>query len=366
MMCGRAEVDWSLLPNIAELVFGRILPVYLLPGPLEGRHSLAECLSHLSQMRHLVAEHRTEFDLYSLLSAFHPFRATDPRDKVYSLLGLAVDRDELDLPFDYTLDVEDLYVTTAGRILTYDPTADIFAHCLGTKTLRLPSWVPDWSCWTYGTLGVAYSSIYSASSETAPELTVHISDRRLDIAGCLADKIIALGSPILPHYRGYHDSDAAKRHEWLVEQQQVVSTLESYPTGTDLTDVLWRTLIGNLTFFKEAAEDDYREYFDAHVRADQEDVSEDERDKARQFIDAVRRKSRTRRLATTARGYLAAVPEESTVGDRVCMFHGYRHLFLVREHQKRFTFLGSSYMHGLMDGEILRAEWYRRQSISLV
>lgn len=370
MMCGRVELDWSLLPDIAELVFGRFLPVYLLPGPVEDRQALSECLSHLGQMRHLIAEKQDPFTLYELLAAFHPFKASDPRDKIYALLGLAVDRDVLNLPPDYTLDVEDLYIMAANRILACDLKASLLVHNLGTKSLRLPSWVPDWSCWSYGTLGVAFDGIYLASGTTTLEFAVHASDKRLDVAGCLVDKITALSSPILPHYRGYYDSDARERQEWLREQLKLVRrTVHFYPSGTDLTDVLWRTLIGNLTNRKKRAGNDYREYFDAHASDSQDDndMSEREREKAKEFIDAVRRKSRTRRLAITGRGYFAAVPEESMVGDWICMFHGHRHLFAIREHQKdKFMYLGPSYVHGLMDGEVLQAEWYKKQMISLV
>ena len=147
------------------------------------------------------------------------------------------------------------------------------------------------------------------------------------------------------------------------EQEKLVETLKPYPDGSELTEVLWKTLIGNLTFSKSPARDDYRA-FDAHIKRDQ--IPAKEQDMAREFIDAVRRKLRSRRLATTKIGYLAAVPEASVVGDWVCMLHGARHLFVLRENQRNFVYMGPTYVHGLMQGEVLRADWYEKRTLSLV
>jgi hypothetical protein len=76
--------------------------------------------------------------------------ATDPRDKVYGLLGLA----GLDIFPDYTNTVSEVYEKAAMEYLRiYGIT-----YCLneaGTSKRRrpdLPTWVPDWSCPTWWTL----------------------------------------------------------------------------------------------------------------------------------------------------------------------------------------------------------------------
>lgn len=38
------------------------------------------------------------------------------------------------------------------------------------------------------------------------------------------------------------------------------------------------------------------------------------------------------------------------------MFHGGRHLFVVRENGRDFTYTGHAYIHGLMNGEILKMD----------
>ncbi|KAK3989404.1 heterokaryon incompatibility protein-domain-containing protein, partial [Cladorrhinum sp. PSN332] len=368
MMCGRKELHtWDLLPNVVELVFGRQLPVYLLPGPVEDPYSLAECLANLGQIRELIWIDGLKFDLATLLQFSHPFRASNPRDKVYSILGLAYDREQFELRVDYERPVVDLYTEVASRIFSKSQDLELLNDVIYPKSIAgLPSWVPDWSTWVYGSQSVAYDEIYAPAGQTSCKIRVHPGEARLDVAGCLVGSISNVGSPILPHYRRAHQDDIADRNRWLREQIEFARRLDPYPNGDDMIDVLWRSLIGNLTFSQARAQDNYREYFDAHWNLG-EDSSDKQKDMAREFIDAVRRKSRTRRLASIATGHLGAVPEVAKEGDFICVFSGTRHLFVVREtgQDGKFEFVGSAYVHGLMDGELVRAGGYEEMIISL-
>ncbi|KAM0322258.1 hypothetical protein ACHAQA_009546 [Verticillium albo-atrum] len=288
--------------------------------------------------------------------------ATDPRDKVYSILGLASDRDAMNLTVDYTQSTEDLYIDVASKVLTLYPEIGFLSHNLGKKKLDLPSWVPDWSTWAFGTEYVNRDWSYSAAGSTRPNIKVH--GKKIDVSGCLVDQITGLSTPIGPHY--FKTGSDRDRNEWLQEQAEFIKHLEPYPGESDLTNMLWRTLIGDLASNERPASDSYRAHYDAHSNCD-ENAPAEVKDKARQFIDAVRRKSRNRVLATTGKGYLGAVPEASKVGDWICMFHGGRNLFVIRkEEEESFRFIGPTYVHGLMYGEVLEAGWYREQMITIV
>jgi hypothetical protein len=52
-----------------------------------------------------------------ILMGFHHFNATNHRDKVYALLGLASDTNDTALASKYGLDVEDVYFNTARYLL---------------------------------------------------------------------------------------------------------------------------------------------------------------------------------------------------------------------------------------------------------
>ncbi|KAH8895978.1 HET-domain-containing protein [Thozetella sp. PMI_491] len=69
----------------------------------------------------------------------------DPRDKIYALMGVAIDGTQLGIAVDYTQPVADLYREVAYRILGTRNGYDILCHAHGAKNHDLPSWVPDWS-----------------------------------------------------------------------------------------------------------------------------------------------------------------------------------------------------------------------------
>ena len=82
-----------------------------------------------------------------LLSDFRSLEATDPRDKVHALLGLAMTNKNLVKP-DYSLTIRQVYTGIAQSLLGADEQDPLrrFSHVQKTdETHKLPSWVPDWS-----------------------------------------------------------------------------------------------------------------------------------------------------------------------------------------------------------------------------
>ncbi|KZL71477.1 ankyrin and HET domain-containing protein [Colletotrichum tofieldiae] len=260
---------------------------------------------------------------------------------------------------------EQLYITVANKILAKSPTLDILYSNLNKKSLALPSWVPDWSTWQFGSNGAAHHYFYAACAATAAELRLHTSRDKLDISGCFVDKIVDLSDRVEPYYKDHHGPDLQRRKTWLKEQAEIVDRLEPYPDGSDISDVLWRTLIGNVTLEEDDAGDDYKAFFYAHLNCCKDDSAEVKK-MATNFCDAVRRRSRYRCLAVTEKGYFGAIPETAAVGDQIWMFQGGRHLFIVRQCEGGFIYIGYAYVHGLMQGEVLLSDWYEKCTITLV
>ena len=65
------------------------------------------------------------------------------------------------------------------------------------------------------------------------------------------------------------------------------------------------------------------------------------------------RSSMGRRLAWTAKGYLALIPADAAVGDLVVLLKGGRMPFILRPQAASMRLLGPSYVHGMMGGELL-------------
>ncbi|TVY15876.1 Heterokaryon incompatibility protein 6, OR allele [Lachnellula arida] len=85
------------------------------------------------------------FPLIYLMRSLRKFGATDPRDKVFALLGIAGDAEALGLHPDYRKSCEEVYTELALTLIRngyHDPLSlsDSSRHITG-----LPSWAPDWS-----------------------------------------------------------------------------------------------------------------------------------------------------------------------------------------------------------------------------
>jgi len=82
----------------------------------------------------------------SRLLHLNQFReSTDPRDVIFSLLGLAKSGDGTPYPVDYSLSVEEVFTQYSKRIIIEDNNLAILSSA--ERTLRsplLPSWVVDW------------------------------------------------------------------------------------------------------------------------------------------------------------------------------------------------------------------------------
>lgn len=85
-----------------------------------------------------------------LLRRLQLFTATDSRDRVFALLGIATDARELEVKPDYSKSCEEVY-TGLARILLRHGYFDVLSHCIhephdGTSSsLHMQTWVPDWS-----------------------------------------------------------------------------------------------------------------------------------------------------------------------------------------------------------------------------
>jgi hypothetical protein len=95
-------------------------------------------------------------ELLDLLRTFRGQQCSDPRDRVYAVLGLAVSYPDYNLDIDYSLSVFDVYIAAAGYIINGSNSLDLLTHVAerslcscgidSSMLSNMPSWVPDWRC----------------------------------------------------------------------------------------------------------------------------------------------------------------------------------------------------------------------------
>ena len=106
-----------------------------------------------------------EISIVSLLIRYRRLLCADPRDKVYSLLGVSSHYPDVELPITYTTPVLDVYRNLTKYVIAGSGKLDILT-CAGQDQLvpqDSPSWVPDWR--VYNHRGRIVRSAWEASGD---------------------------------------------------------------------------------------------------------------------------------------------------------------------------------------------------------
>ncbi|GME28712.1 chitin recognition protein [Neofusicoccum parvum] len=178
--------------------------------------------------------------------------ASDPRDKVYSVLGIA---DKSTPPHmatpvlaSYRIDMDDLYIQVARKLLKDLPLLSILsileAPEVEAKT-ELPSWVPDWSRSGpehdhLGWADIMGKPVFDcALVDSGSGHICSVSNRQLFLCGAPFDRVIDVSESM----------DVMVMTYWLQPTLRMCLGLKDLysPTAQDRVEVLWRTLIADWT-----------------------------------------------------------------------------------------------------------------------
>jgi hypothetical protein len=149
-----------------------------------------------------------DFSQTELLIIYRKMLATDPRDKIYGLLGFVMDFRGLQP--DYTKSIKEIYCTATLRLMR--GTADLsYLGQACSNNPDLPSWVPDYSkpC-PWEMLAIVDRSGWAASS--ASICFDMDKDSQLLVRGLIFDRIASV------RHRGGHENlftnEILLQHEW--------------------------------------------------------------------------------------------------------------------------------------------------------
>ncbi|RDW70963.1 hypothetical protein BP6252_07526 [Coleophoma cylindrospora] len=155
VVCGPRAIPWVSVRN-ACIQIERVInaaankSLYLGSG-FQHFHFLNEIIDLGLIDPHLGKYAQSHRDLLYLINSFSHMDATDPRDKVYGLLGLSNENGGVvsemgRLEPDYAKPVQQIYTKVARHLILSTGRLDVLRACLGTgKVTGLPSWVPDWT-----------------------------------------------------------------------------------------------------------------------------------------------------------------------------------------------------------------------------
>ena len=190
-------------------------------------------LQHLQLLRHAVVESENCMDLRSILTRIRMAEATDPKDRVYGILGLIDPCVTALITVDYTLSLEDIYTQFVIAVIQSTGKLDvILSHGnVNVSQRMLPSWVPDW------TEGLAISWEMSPKTPYRADrnamATVRFETKVMIARGFIIDRLDGLGIGPDPSKDFAIDGDIV----------QPVGEEDPYGDEAGKRNALWRTLV---------------------------------------------------------------------------------------------------------------------------
>lgn len=143
MLCGGKSLSWDLFLERYHLSYRINVGLHRQPeSQVKAKVSL---VFSISLVRNAV-KFSGRLGLLELLVTFRTHKCTDPRDKIFGILGLVTDDRERAFEVDYSMTVNTVYQKLVWHSIATSDSLNILAWAW-SKTRRpgLPSWVPDWS-----------------------------------------------------------------------------------------------------------------------------------------------------------------------------------------------------------------------------
>lgn len=377
---GEHCIDWTTLCRVALWLYHRRYNRSKYLG-----HRCARIGNAANMFEYAVADSQGSlYTMEKLLVLAQEFKATEPRDMIYGLLGLALLAKHEDLIPDYSKPLQEVY-TQATR-LAIDEAGQLsllqFAHYFGSPRigrsylsrysqpidyLGWPSWVPVWNeryfvSWTPSHL----PSFYRVDDDIALVLEARpISTKSLQLQGVLFDRVAAVSEVI-----------EYKEFEWLPGQTLgIVRSLWSLVTGDLPRDHERKNRRSFAMCLVVAADRNGNpvdpEMCEVNLNLLMPPRSDDDRDelgpssavveKARKLEEARKNEGNSkaylnrfqvtamrRRFFTTISGNMGWGPRDMEPGDSVCILFGSKVPFVLRDEGESWTLIGPCYVQDIM------------------
>ena len=287
-LCGRLRTE----PDDIEALALSLPIVSAIRNPLlfNSPESVKGPLStaHVVLLSGITAEYGENgpLDFVEILSMTSAFYATDPRDKIFALIGITNDGPpEL---IDYTRSLRELLIDVCTRFLNTAPSSELALSILSyvhhdVQPVDLPSWVPSWDF-----KGLPQRPLNQAlepkewidvGTGSFPFLVVRYRNRlrmrscipladspqRLVVRGKIVDRIRTLVQATPLSHPVPEDVENQQRQEWDAEVSKLVTQLRTYPTGMPIEEALWRSLCFNGGEIEEPAPLEWGNAYKAYV-----------------------------------------------------------------------------------------------------
>ncbi|KAI0839515.1 HET-domain-containing protein [Hypoxylon sp. FL0890] len=348
VLLGETIFPWVMLVNICRAIQ---LAEFL-------THPLASMVRSCGYQKFTVLDHFRRNRAMPLVRFVHctqDYQATDSRDKLYALLGMASDISPDDIIPDYTKPVLEVFLDLVRFMVTKRHNLDIVSSArLSISDSSAPSWLPDWR--GLNTLRPLNSEEVgghfhraSGNTDAVVDLTEYPSILRAE--GWIVDTVDFFDDTVtLTHV------DPSTIRRW---QRMAADNIDRLTMS-----LFWRTIIMDKDHTGNLAAASFGRAFDDFI-----DSSHKTRSKfVQQFSDAVTRAVLGRRFFITKRGRMGLGPPEIQPNDQITILKGCHVPLVLRETEGHMLIVGEAYVSSMMNNELgsdLEAGRYALRIISL-
>ena len=379
--CGNHSMEWERFSNGAERI--RLSKYYGIASIREVYDALHILHGIRWERRRRRRKQREEATFEGWLWKYRRCLASDPRDKVFALVGIAHRQIAAAYTPDYSKDALEVYRNLAIHLIIIERNPDFLANCahiVGSQVPLLPSWVPDWS----QPLNVYSSPIscpgaYEASAGTSFKGKVSEDLDELFLDGVILNKVEVLGGvwdglridkvkslkskiELNEEYLGiFRQSPRYRGCYWSAFTRALVADKDH--TGSrmgqrDLSEVYvaYRKCFSQDLIFQATGRFSFHEGFGETV--EWQEVNE---------LDwAINYAALGRTFCIFDDGRAGWAPVTAEVGDRISIFLGATVPILLRPRGNGYIVLGEAYVHEMMDGQAFEGPDVQIETITLI
>jgi hypothetical protein len=348
----------------------------------------------------------TWIELERLLPSARACQATDRRDTVFSVLGLA-DPEIYPVNANYRQDLKDVLITATRAVIAKDHGLDIMGACQNAgKQYGLPSWVPNlsepWKAMPFNSykaeMGGSASRILDLAITDRDNGIVQIEGECLILRGGHMDAVAIFCQDVVSSNASSDQLDAIfeswQKFVSTAAKTKALNDMDTHDfinSGNSETRMNW---IRFLSVLQDEARD-MRSYsysdkkkkqdkragdagsasMDAVLKMAKEELSTTHQyyhlnfkltcshllpanypirlHPDRRIHAGLKRHGPGRRLCITKRGFLALIPAEAEVEDPIALFQGASFPYVLRKYggKKRYVLVGEAFVPGYSSGK---------------
>jgi Heterokaryon incompatibility protein (HET) len=346
VLCGSNSIDWQFVAYVAESIY-RNDQLYHKCG-----FDRTNCWN-AAAMR--WPEFRTNPDILGTLRFARNFQTSDTRDRVYALLGLH-DFAQQCIPVvaDYTKPANQLFLELAQVRILKTQCLDTLSHVQQQDIIQRPSWVPHWNL-PNQVYVIVRGGTKSWFQEFAPKFFARFDETpgMISLRGIQMDTVKEswrVGFDTFFRLPSKNDSTVQVLNQELLRALFHLETFAGvYSAGLEPSNGF-----GNVPGLE------------SYLSADSEDnltniIPHAKWQSLHNYLFSSKSISQNRSLFRMNSGRFGLGPSVTKPDDLVCILFGGKVPYILRPEEEHYLLIGESYVHGYMDGLIIKDSLYREQ-----